>query len=154
MASLGSGWFKASAASIILTFDANCSSPIPVPLPVILATRSPVMTAHMAALGVVLPIPMSPTPTMSSPLATSSFITSMPASIARSASSRLIAAPLAILPVPEAIFLETSKGWGSRFADIPMSTTTTRALMCRASTLMAAPPFKKLSTIWAVTSWG
>src|SRR5437763_4163646 len=77
-----------------------------------------------------------------------------PVSIALTAWPRVIAGPRARLAVPGAIGHETSPGAGGVGFATPKSATTTRAPAWRASTLTAAPPPRKFSTICAVTIWG
>ena len=69
--------------------------------------------------------------------------TSMPASMDRTACSRVMAGPTAILAVPGAIFLSMilpALASGPKSAATPMSTTTTRAPASRARALMPAMP--------------
>ena len=81
----------------------------------------------------------------------------MPASTARTACSRVMAGPAAMLAVPRATFLSMilpALASGLRSAATPMSTTTTRAPANRARALMPAIPPTKPSTICGVTSCG
>ena len=149
--SAGSGLFTSIAFFITATLFARASSSIPVPLPVTSSGRPFVITEVMALEGVVLPIPMSPVPTMSMPEANSSSNTSIPASIARIASFLVIAGPRAMFFVPKATFLFFTPFTAEA---TPISTTTTLAPTCLASTLIPAPPFRKLWTICGVTSLG
>ena len=64
------------------TLCCTCLSSRPVPLPVTSAGVLPVITAQMALLAVVLPMPISPVPTMSSPFVISDLTISIPVSIA------------------------------------------------------------------------
>ena len=128
------------------TLWANCSSSIPVPWPVTSATGRPLKTATIALLGVVLPIPMSPVPKTSTVRAAFRAM-SMPASTARTASSRLMAGPSAMFRVPGPIRRETifpAAASSLRSAATPMSTTVTAAPTWRARALIPAPPATKL----------
>src|SRR5207249_2362184 len=62
--------------------------------------------------------------------------------------------PRAILSVPRASAQSIRPADRGNGPATPKSATTTRAPACRASTLMAAPPARKFSTICAVTIWG
>ena len=107
-----------------------------------------------AAEAVVLPMPMSPVRATSRPRSISSRTRLRPCSIATSASTTDIAGPFVMLAVPRLTFNARSCGCTGRSASTPRSATTTRAPNLRASTLIAAPPFRKLSTICGVTSFG
>ena len=99
---------------------------MPVPRPVTSSGSVPVMTDTMAEDGVVFPMPMSPVPMISRPswyFSTSS----MPARIACSASSRVMAGPTAMFFVPWATFLISRPSAGSKSWSTPTSTTMTRA---------------------------
>ena len=108
------------------------------------------MTADAA---VVLPMPTSPVAMMSRPFSSSSSTRRMPLSIARTASSRVIAGPCAMLAVPMRI-LSWRMSAALRSALTPTSVTMTRAPTCRPMTLMPAPPATMLRTIAGVTSAG
>ncbi len=107
-----------------------------------------------AADGVVLPMPMSPVTRQRAPKATSSAATAAPASRAARVSARVMAGPTARSPVPRRTLACRRPGAGASSASTPTSTTVTDAPTESASTLMAAPPPRKLATIWAVTSFG
>ena len=109
------------------------------------------MTAEAA---VVLPMPTSPVAMMSRPFASSSSTSSMPISTARTASSRVIAGPCAMLAVPMRIFFWRTPSAALRSAFTPTSVTMTRAPTWRPITLMPAPPATMLKTIAGVTSAG
>jgi hypothetical protein len=79
---------------------------------------------------------------------------STPARTAASISSRVIAGPRVILRVPGAIRVDRSAGWAASGPATPTSATMTSAPAQRASTLTAAPPRRKFSTICAVTICG
>ena len=99
--SSGSGQLTSIACLITLILFLSWFSSIPVPRPVTSSTLDLVKQATIALLGVVFAIPISPNPIMSIPfLFNSSSNTSIPAIIALSASSLLMAGPLAILFVP------------------------------------------------------
>ena len=100
-----SGLFKLRAFSITDTLCRNWTSSIPVPRPVTFSTECPVSTDVIALLGVVLPIPISPTPKMSYFSARFSAI-SIPASIEALACSGVIAGPSLRLLVPGPIRFE------------------------------------------------
>ena len=154
--SFGSGRLRAMLLWITETLRRRCSSSSPVPLPAISPGGLPVSTAAMAALGVVLAMPMSPVPKRSVPGERLSAI-SIPASTLNTASSRLMAGPSAMLPVPARMRLEISQSLSfgrSSSEATPRSATTTRAPVERAMALMPAPPRTKLWTICAVTSRG
>ena len=78
---------------------------MPVPRPVTRAAGWPVSAAMTAEAAVVLPMPTSPVAMMSRPFASSSSTSAMPISMARTASSRVIAGPWAMLAVPMRIFV-------------------------------------------------
>ena len=154
MVSSGSGLLTASAFSMISILCASCSSPMPVPFPVIIATGLPVMAATMALAAVVLPIPISPVPMMSSPCFISFSTMSMPASMLLIAWVLVIAGPMYMSAVPAAMLLRIMFLDAVNFTVMPMSTMTTLAPTCRERTFIAAPPLKKFKTICAVTSCG
>ena len=87
------------------------TSPLtPEPRPVTVSTGVPVSTATMAEEGVVLPMPISPAATMSSPLAFSSRAMSIPTCRHSSACSLVMAGPLLKSLAPCMTFLFTSPG--------------------------------------------
>ena len=154
--SFGSGLLTSSACSMTPTLCRSCFASMPVPRPVTASGVQPVRAAAMAALGVVLPMPMSPVPKMSvdRPVAARApcrprcsgwrrrgsspgraRCSACPVRCAWRGSSRSAPAPL-------------------RSPAAPMSTTTTRAPTTRASALIPAPPATKLCTICGVTSCG
>ncbi len=117
------------------------------------------MAAMSAADGVVLAMPMSPVMRQRAPEAMARAATSAPTSRASSVSVRDMAGPTDRSAVPRATLRCSTPGSGgeslrSNGDATPTSTTTTSAPTWRASTLTAAPPARKLATIWAVTSWG
>ena len=127
--------------------------PRPVPRPTPSRSRAtPVTTAPMAADGVVLPMPISPVPMISTPLSKSWEASSKPVRIAVSASCLVMAGPLTKLAVPLAIFFHDQTGrpprssLGSRSGMIPKSTTQTSALTCRDMALIPAPPTRNVWT--------
>ena len=152
--SVGSISFFSSACSMTLALCLRCSSDIPVPRPVTFKGDLPQTTLVMALADVVLPMPMSPVPTMSAPFAISFVAIAMPSSRQRRACSIDIAGPFAMLAVPLPIESEISSWLAGSAEATPASMMTTLAPTCRASTLIAAPPLRKLCTIWAVTSCG
>ena len=86
------------------TLAGSASLAMPVPRPVTSAAGWPVSAAMTAEAAVVLPMPISPVAMMSRPFASSSSTSSMPISMARTASSRVIAGPCAMLAVPMRTF--------------------------------------------------
>ena len=110
------------------------------------------MSAAVSALAeVVLPIPISPVPTQSGAAASTS---AAPSTIARTASSRVIAGPFVMLRVPGPTRRSTTAPSSASAVTTPRFATTTRAPTWRASTFTPAPPRAKFSTICAVTAWG
>ncbi len=154
--SRGSGRFVAKADWTTAILRANCPSSMPVPRPVRAATGSPHKAASTAVEGVVLAMPMSPVPNRSVSSA-SDWATSMPASMAATACSRVMAGPRAMLAVPGPTLFETilpAATSGPKSAATPMSTTTTRAPASRPRALIPAMPAAKPWTICPVTSCG
>ena len=141
------------AFSMVATLPARASCVIPVPRPVTRAAGSPLSTEMTAEAAVVLPMPTSPVQMMSRPLASSSSTSRMPLSMARTASSRVIAGPCAMLAVPMRT-LSWRMSAALRSAFTPRSVTMTRAPTCRPMTLMPAPPATMLNTMAGVTSAG
>ena len=132
---------------------------MPVPRPAVSLPGMPAMAERQAAAAVVLPMPISPAPSRSTPSAAAWRATSTPTRTADSASSRLIAASTAMLPVPGRTFRSRNLADSvSRHEDMspatPTSTTTNSTPWCRANTLTAAPPARKLNTICTVTALG
>ncbi len=150
--SRGSGLFTLRASSTIWAFRCRASRSIPVPLPVIKKAGKPVKAARMAVLGVVLPIPISPVASSSTPFSISAAATSIPASTAARACSLLMAGPVAISPVPGPTRRTFRRG-SSTGLTIPTSTQITLAPACLVRTLIAAPPSRNPRTICRVTSW-
>ncbi len=99
-------------------------------------------------------MPISPVAMMSRPFASSSSTSSIPISIERTASSRVIAGPCAMLAVPMRTFFRRTPSAALRSALTPTSVTATRAPTWRPITLIAAPPAAKLNTMPGVTSAG
>ena len=110
MASEGSGLFRAIPCSMSFIFLRMTSPLTPEPRPVTVSTGVPVSTATMAEEGVVLPMPISPAATMSSPLFFSSRAMSMPTCRHSRACSRVMAGPLLKSLAPCMTFLLTSPG--------------------------------------------
>src|SRR2546421_76076 len=152
--SAGSGRCNASARTTTEVLCASISSSMPVPRPVTCSGEAPVNAAIRAAAGVVLAMPMSPATRIRAPSSTSRPAVAMPASTADSASSRVSAGSTLRSPVPGRILASTSPGAVGSGAATAMSTTVTEAPFCRAKALTTAPPARKLSIIWAVTSCG
>ncbi len=100
------------AFSITWTLCSRTSEVIPVPQPVTSRGGRPVITAVIAADGVVLPIPMSPQASRSRPRSISSWTTRAPSSKAATACSRVIAGPTVKSAVPQAIFPWTNPSVG------------------------------------------
>ena len=135
------------------------SSSIPVPLPTISSRLLPVTTVPIAADGVVLPIPISPVPRISTPLLKNSAARLNPVKIAFSASWRVMAGPFVKFAVPFAILCTKKRSPpsiepGSNSGIMPISTTQTSAPTCRQIAFIPAPPFRKVITIAPVTSCG
>ena len=153
-----SGRLTASARRTASTLRRQPSSSTPVPRPVTSSAAAPVMAAVIALAAVVLPMPMSPVATRSAPPSIASMTRRAPASIAASACARLMAGPRVMFAVPAPSGQRTSAPPISDRPPIglatPKSATTTRAPQSRASTLTAAPPRRKFSTICAVTDGG
>ena len=100
-----SGLFIFIASLITFFFFSKASLVKPAPFPTTFSTSQPVITERTALLVVVLPIPISPTPSMLYPFSFASFTTSIPTTIAFKHSSYVIAGPFAILSVDFLIFL-------------------------------------------------
>ena len=84
---------------------------MPVPRPVVSSGGRPVKAEMRHAAGVVLPMPMSPVTSRSTPpLSTSSSATPAPAITARAASSRLMAGPRLRSSVPCLTFAARNRG--------------------------------------------
>ena len=81
-----------------------------------------------AAAAVVLPIPISPVPSMATPSAFASIASLIPTSRAATASSRVMAGPLAKFRVPRATFRATSSGSWPKSWSTPMRSTCTAFL--------------------------
>ena len=126
---------------------------MPVPRPVTWATGAPVKQAATALEGVVLAMPISPVPKMTPSVAYSPAIP-IPTSMHLTASSRVIAGPFLILPLPLTTFRFTRPSASAKSKSTPISTTTTSAPTCFAITFIPAPPFRKFKTICGVTSFG
>src|SRR5919107_1631043 len=78
----------------------------------------------------------------------------MPTSTARTASSRVIARSTVMSRVPGRTLRDSRPGAASSSPATPTSTTTTWAPTWAAKAFTAAPPARKLPTIWSVTSCG
>ena len=91
------------------------------------AAEIPEKAAMMADDGVVLPIPISPVPRSATPSDFASRASVMPASRAATASSRVMAGPLARFFVPRAIFRSIRPGTAPKSKSTPISTTRTSA---------------------------
>ena len=105
MGSFLSGLLSSIARSMAPIFFLRPSLLSPAPRPVTSAGSLSSRTEVMAALVVVLPIPISPVARRVYPSSASSRTILIPTSIALMASSRLIAGPTAILSVPLRITL-------------------------------------------------
>ena len=152
-----SGLFTPSARSMTWVLRRRPSSSRPVPRPTTSAGGSASRAAHMALAAVVLPMPISPMPSNVTPFATNSVATRMPMLTAAAICARVMAGPSARFAVPAASRsrrMTAAPGVSGSGDFTPMSTTITSAPTWRASTLMAAPPAAKLSSIWPVTSAG
>jgi len=127
------------------------ASSSPVPRPAHSAMSRPASRASRSAAADVLPIPISPSSTT---LPGSEATISPPAAIASSHCSAVIATPSDESAVPSPILRTISRGRGSKWWRTPASTTWSASECCSASTLIAAPPARKFSTICHVTSLG
>ena len=158
MPSVGSGRLTASARRTASALRRQPSPSTPVPRPVTVSGAAPVIAAVIALAAVVLPMPMSPVATRSAPASIASITSRAPCSIAASACSRVMAGPRVMFAVPAPSGQRTRAppipGGPPIALATPKSATTTRAPHSRASTLTAAPPRRKFSTICAVTDWG
>ena len=123
----------------------------PVPAPVTSATSMPPRRAASSDAALVLPMPISPS---SSALPGRPRTSSMPFCTACSHCAALMAGPIALSCVPDAILRITKPGAGAKSLRTPQSTTVCAMPCWRASTLTAAPPARKLPTICHVTSLG
>ena len=108
----------------------------------------------MALADVVLPMPMSPVPMMDAPRSAAAMASLTPALIQASACVLVMAGPCVMSRVPRPGATTWRSGCAGNGAATPASTMTRSTPRVRAMTLMAAPPARKLSTIWAVTAWG
>ena len=106
--SFGSGRFAAMLSSMTWILCASRASSIPVPRPVSSVTGRPVASAAIAVDGVVLPMPMSPVPSIRTPSAARLRAMAAPRSMHRSACSLVIAGPLRMLAVPWPTFASIS----------------------------------------------
>ena len=152
--SAGLGALTSSAFCTTAVLRRSSSGERPVPCPVVSPGGTPAAAAVIAADAVVLPMPISPVAMRSAPAAAVSAAKLIPASRHCPACSRDIAGPALMSSVPGPILMERSSGCGGSGAATPASTMTCRIPKRRHITLIAAPPDRKLSTIWAVTACG
>src|SRR5215217_3862665 len=151
----GSGPFTLNASSTTLTLSSRVWSSIPVPRPVVSVGGLPVKAEMRQAAGVVLPMPISPATSRSTPpLSISSSATPAPAITARAASSRLMAGPRLRSSVECRTFAARKSGCPPNSPATPTSSTLTLAPTVLAMAFTAALPSQKFPTIAAVTSWG
>ncbi|MDT4867803.1 hypothetical protein FQZ97_1027330 [compost metagenome] len=148
--SLASGW-RASTWRRMPILRCTASASSPVPAPVQSATDRPARRASSIAAAEVLPIPISPS---SSALPGRPRTRAAPLASASSHCAALMAGPSSASAVPGATLLITRPGRGAKSWRTPQSTTVRPMPCCRASTLTAAPPARKFSTICQVTSLG
>src|SRR6266542_6858269 len=141
---VGSGLLISSARLTATIFLCNPASSTPAPYPVTASGADSVSVAAIALAAVVLPIPISPMPINSMPSAAADRARSIPVTTDRMASSRVIAGPRVKFAVPRRTFDRINPGASSRLASTPASTTLTSIPPCLASTLIAAPPRRKL----------
>ena len=106
----GSGRFRSIALRMTAAFLLTPSAGSPAPAPVTASGSMDSNTAVTAELVVVLPMPISPAARSPYPASASSRALPIPASMANSASSRVIAGPLAMLAVPQQVFLFSTRG--------------------------------------------
>src|ERR1043166_4482657 len=145
MESSGSGRLTASPFSIAVTLRAQPAASTPAPLPAASRGAAPVIAHRIAAALVVLPMPISATPSRTGcSFATASSTQRMPASTEASASARVIAGPRAKLSVPRLILSAPRFSSGGKSCATPASTISSSTPNARARTLIAAPPERKL----------
>ena len=126
---------RATPWATTAVFRASPASSTPVPRPVQSAASPPNKAQASAAADVVLPIPISPVTRRSAPGSTAA----QPTANAATTSASVIAGPA----------VKSCVGRSSSSACTSM-----RAPKALASWLIAAPPARKLATIWTVTSAG
>ncbi|MCY1381244.1 hypothetical protein D9M69_691270 [compost metagenome] len=112
---------------------------------------SPARRDSNSAADELLPMPISPS---SSALPGSARTTSRPLAMAWAHCSGVMAGPAEASAVPAAMRRDTRPGRGWKSRRTPQSTTVSARPCWRASTLTAAPPARKFSTICQVTSLG
>jgi hypothetical protein len=111
----------------------------------------PTSRASSIAAVELLPMPISPS---SSALPGSSRTMARPLAMASAHCAALMAGPADASAVPGAILRSSSPARGAKSRRTPQSTTVSARPCWRASTLTAAPPARKFSTICHVTSLG
>ena len=124
--SAGSGEFTSIARSTTSRLRASEASESPAPRPTRLRASARRSTAATAAEVVVLPMPISPAARRRTPARASPHAPAIPTSIARTAPSRDIAGPCAMLPLPRRTFARTMRA-SSMPRAMPTSTGTTSA---------------------------
>jgi hypothetical protein len=132
---------------------ATPASSSPVPRPVQASSGRPVRRLITQAAADVLAMPISPKPITLALLRVAQHA-AMPALMAAPASAGVMAGCSTKLRVPLATRQFTSPGDAGSGARTPTSTTSSASPCSRVNTLIAAPPFRKFSTICAVTSAG
>ncbi len=151
--SFPSGLFISRAFATTLFLFSNCSLVRPTPIPTVCSGLSPDKALKTAALVVVFPMPSSPVPRRSYPSFASLSTVSIPTSTAFTACSLVIAGPLEIFWVPQAIFLSIILGL-LNFALTPISITFTSAPACFERIHTPMIPFAIFSVSRAVTLCG
>ena len=149
--SAGSGEFASIARSTTSRLRASEVSESPAPRPTRLRASARMSTAATAAEVVVLPMPISPAARRRTPARASPHATAIPTSIARTAPSRDMAEPCAMLPLPRRTFARTMRA-SSMPRAIPTSTGTTSAPANAAMRQALVAPSHMLRATARVTS--
>ena len=157
--SIGSRWGRSSSRAsprlTASTFRESPSSSTPVPAPHTAEGSAGRSAAASALAEVVFAIPISPSPTISTPSSESSSASTIPRSIIPTAIERGIAGPSVRSSVPRTpSTISERTPWTEAPPITPASTTISRAPASRARTQIAAPPPAKFASICAVTSCG
>ena len=139
MASLGSGWLTSRARRTTLIFFFRRSSEIFVPRPVTSSGVLPQQTAAMAALAVVLAMPISPGSIQSQPLSMMNLASTRPVLMDATACSRVMAGPFVMFFVPAAMRSGKRLGMSDSAAAMPRSATSREEPAYVEKTLAAAP---------------
>ena len=143
--------FAASASRSTAILRCTPSEFSPVPAPVQSTRSTPCRRASSSEADEVLPIPISPSIRA---LPGRPRTSSWPLRIACRHCSIVMAGPWLQSAVPGATLHTRSASRGAKSCATPQSTTVSAMPCCFASTLTAAPPARKFSTICQVTSCG